>query len=204
MLSRREQADLAYSAVSRQIHELNQIRGTGEEKALLANLRRAAGKSPAEVPEIWGAVLSGLETEDRGRRSLGADESAVFLTMTLYAVASQGRDSRSQEVQQKGVSLGKAAGLVVRKDPEKMASMQTRLKSVLSSRQYAEIGTKLRTLIPLLIADGGLDFPMLAKDLVLLSDPHTKSQVGIFWAREFVRAMSPEKKAEEDSTQEKE
>lgn len=201
MMNRNEQADRAYIAVSRQIQELEKIRGTGEEKALLANLRRAAGKSPAEVPEVWGAILSNLDTEEPSRRSLTPEENATFLALTLYAIASQGRDSKGHEVQQNGISLGKAAGLVVRKDPEKLKSMQSRMKSVLASRYYPEIGVKLRTLIPLLTADSGLDFPMLAKDLVFLSDPHTKSRVAIFWARGFVNAMNSGKKTEGETAE---
>lgn len=205
-MTQSEKADQVYRSVSRTIKHLEETKGSPETKALLANLRHGAGKSPAQLPDVWGTVLEGLSFIDENSRKISPEENAVYLTMTLYALGCQGQDSKSQKIQQPGVSLGQAVGLLVRKDPQKLRNMQIRMKSLLNSRDYTQMGVKLRTLISMICKDGGLDFPLLAKDLYWMGFPNSRNMTGISWARAFVRTVtlpeSDEEKKGEDHEKE--
>lgn len=47
----------------RQIQFLIRQKETSVGKAMLANLRRGIGKTPGELPELWGAFLNEMPSE---------------------------------------------------------------------------------------------------------------------------------------------
>lgn len=76
--------------------------------ALLAQLRRGAGKTPDQVPELWG--LTGTEAlyaqgpMEEGQAAQA--ETAVHLAVTLYALHQQSQRSRRMHVP--GIEIGAA------------------------------------------------------------------------------------------------
>lgn len=189
---------MAENAVKREIGYLDSIKDTGPGKAAFANLRRGAGKTPDQMPETWGLVLDGLNPEQNRSRNISPDESAVYTALTLYALGCQGQDSKTQPVQQDGVNLGMAVGKLVKKDSGNLVSLQSRMKALLGSRDDRQTAIQLRTLIPMICKDGGLDFPQLAADLVRLQSDYMKRQVGIKWARGFVTESRRDNKAKSE------
>lgn len=196
-MSRRSDADLAYQAVAAKIHWLENRKGWHESKAMLANLRRGLGKSPAQMPEIWGFILEDLNPGSTRQKGISAAENAVYQALTLYALGCQGQDAKTQKIQQDGVNVGQAVGRLVKKDPKRLKNLQLRMKGLMQSRTPAAIGIKLRALIPMICEEGGLDFPMLARDLVRLEYPESRNQVGIAWARAFVAETGPMNESDE-------
>lgn len=185
----KERADIAYEATLKGVRSLENLRGTGPGKATLAELRQGLGKNPEEAPESWGKVLSYIQsvrTEEIDNGFITPEEKAVYLAMCLYALGCQGQDNKSQQIQQEGISLGKAVGKLAKGDSNSQNSLQTKLKSLLGAKSYNTFAVQLRALIPMICKKGGLDFPRLAKDLVYLQYSSSKKNVGIQWIRSFV------------------
>lgn len=197
-----KQGSLAYAVVCSKIEWFVEHRGKPEAKALLAQLRRTIGKSPVQNPEIWETVLMGVNPDGGGAGTISPAENAVLLVLGLYAIACQGQDYKTHPIQQKGVSLGKAVGILVGKDSKKRDAMLIRMKKLIASKNFFQVGVNLRALIPMICKEGGLDFPLLAKDLVKLDSAKTKNEVSISWARAFVMASrsseASNKKGEEN------
>ena len=49
--------------VAQQLFRLEQQRGVSAGRAALAQLRRGIGHVPGELPQLWGAFLSGMPEE---------------------------------------------------------------------------------------------------------------------------------------------
>ena len=119
-----------YNYVASKIHWLENAE-PAEAKANLALLRRAAGKQLSEVPDVWGMVLEELpDSLLRNTRGPSAAEEAIFLSLKNYGMAMQGHEAKSDSVQEKGVSLGAAAGLYSKKYGEEESRIFLRLKKV--------------------------------------------------------------------------
>ena len=80
-------------------------------KAMLANLRRGAGKTPGELPELWGIFLNGIPDEMLSRNGEPTKEEwAIYISLTLYALHQQGN---SESIHKDGVGFGKAAAMLM-------------------------------------------------------------------------------------------
>ena len=49
--------------VDRRIRRILSMPAPGPQKAMLANLRRGAGKAPGELPALWGVLLEDFPEE---------------------------------------------------------------------------------------------------------------------------------------------
>ena len=93
--------------VAGQVQNLVKQRETSGGRAMLAKLRRGIGRTPGEIPELWGAFLSGLDESLYGQNgNPSRAEWAIYLSLTMFALHQQGS---AESVQQENVSLGKAA-----------------------------------------------------------------------------------------------
>ena len=64
----------------RQIQFLIRQKETSVGKAMLANLRRGIGKTPGELPELWGAFLNEMPSELYGNSGMPSEaEWAVYI-----------------------------------------------------------------------------------------------------------------------------
>ena len=103
--------------VDRRISRILSMPAPGPQKALLANLRRGAGKAPGELPALWGVLLEDFPEEwmnSRGAPSRA--EWAAYIALTLFAVHQQGNDPAASPMHCAGCPLGRAVRRLVPAD----------------------------------------------------------------------------------------
>ena len=88
-------ADSVSDYVGRKIHLLEN--GSPSSKAMMASLRKCAGKDIRDSPDSWEITLSGLPEQMEGKAlpdglAPSVAENAVHVTLTLFAVHMQSRD----------------------------------------------------------------------------------------------------------------
>ena len=174
------------------------------DKATLAILRRAAGKTPEKDPLAWSCVLDTLLPDF----SVGKDDNAnsaelaAFIALTLYALHQR---SLHTPMHQKGnKSLGTAvAELTLASDSK---SIKSRLDTLMVARTASATSYHLRSLISLLHAyEIPLDYAQLACDLRKLYTPFAeyfssvsarqksydlRESVILRWGRDYASTLS--------------
>ncbi|WP_084959970.1 type I-E CRISPR-associated protein Cse2/CasB [Thermoactinospora rubra] len=160
--------------------------------ALLARLRRGAGKLPQDVPDLWGMTgtdrLYDRQTLPEGPAVRA--ETALFLAVTLYALHQQSHSQRGMH--EEGVELGAA---VRRLMPPGTIEEPIR-------RRFVRVGTagtrdalalRLREVVSLLRREAvPLDYALLAQQLYLAQYPDGLRQVRQSWGRGF-HAYQPDR-----------
>lgn len=187
-----EKRNMVYGFTKGRIEKLGAEGQTMTGKANLALLRRGLGKQPFENPDLWGLVLDKLpkdllpEDYQKRRGCLSPAEEAIYAALTLYALAQQGKDTKTQNMHAEGNSVGKAVGLAAGSDPEQQARMLSKLKKVLSVRDHTAMERSLRSLIQILKEkEIRLDYAMLAADLYSYHFPEGKTRVRNSWAHDY-------------------
>lgn len=150
------------------------------DKGILANLRRGVGKSPGDIPLIWGYFLEGMEEAGISCHSRRAEPSyeewAIFLALTLYAVHQQGKTevmhagwigevqqedkqelSRPKQIQDLGKALAALAILNAKTntaddilEDTNVKKIQKRLQIISSSENIKEVSHHIRCTVQLL------------------------------------------------------
>lgn len=183
-----------YTYTASKIHELEKRSDTTGGKALLANLRRGIGKTPGELPELWGILLEQMpESFSEGsERKRSNAEKAIYHALTLYALSRQGN---SETTNASGVSLGKAAAQLAGADENRREAVLRRLKQILACKSVDELAVKLRSFIQLLKGEGiTLDFARLAQDMYRYAYPEGRESVRMAWARDFYKQQAQDYK----------
>lgn len=181
-MEKKSKASLVRQYVESKLMYLGNIADTGRGKAMLANLRRGIGKSPGDLPELWGVIFDGLPEELMGKGKASGAEWAVYTALTLYAMHRQGSD---KEVHTKDVSIG-AASVKLIKDEDDRDRILNRLNLVVTSNSFEDLAYHLRGLVQLLKNDGiALDYAKLARDLYLFNIPERADEVKLHWGRDF-------------------
>lgn len=158
---------------------------TKRNGAMLAKLRRGAGRTPGELPELWGAFLNGIPDEllsSSGEPTPA--EWAIYLSLTLYALHQQGS---SESVHAEGISLGKAAaGLMNEPSDEERERVLRRFGPVVTAKDMHELSHHLRCLIELLRSKGiRLDHVRLAEDIFEYQFAESRKRVRLRWGQDF-------------------
>ena len=170
-------------------------------KARLAELRHGAGNAPGEIPTLWGMIFDELPEEMLGRYGKPSSaEWAIYDAMTIYAVHQQGNDPETNNMNVKGISLGKAAcDLVFAKDgtEDDRERVSRRFYPIVLAADIETFTYYLRTFIPLLRGAGiGLDYAMLARDIYLCQSESGRSSVQIRWGQDYYSSNHEEGKNE--------
>lgn len=159
--------------------------------AMLAKLRRAAGKDVSETPEIWEFTLADLPENLSGyvkdREYMPSDgERAIHVALTLYAIHAQGSQESPDE---RGISLGAAVNKLVRIAGNNSEPIKRRFSAVATSSDLNELAHHLRGLVQLFKASGNIkmDYPKLAKDLYTFSFPDGRSNIMFHWAEDLFK-----------------
>lgn len=159
------------------------LSGSPAAQADLARLRRAVGKKPGAVAEVWELTLGGVpifgayQGDEPSR-----NEWATHVAMTLYSMHQR---SRSEAMHQTGLGLGTA---VSRLRPDADSATVRRFTAVATATDMAEISYHARSLVGQLRDSGvGLDYGLLAEQLVFIQIPQRASGVRLRWGREFYR-----------------
>lgn len=189
--------------VSGRIFLLTGNLNAGDVKARLAQLRRGIGKTPGELPELWGIFLQTLPEELMGKgNEPSRAEWAIYTSLTLYALHQQGH-SEPMNLQGKENSLGCAARKLVHSDDAEERIM-LKLSMAAQSDDMTELAYRLKTLIRLLSADNiQLDYIDLAKDLFLFQSEKHIDKIRLKWGQDFYRDIKSIDKEEGESDEEK-
>lgn len=157
--------------------------------ATLAQLRAAVTSPP-------GSAYAILEQTQVPAEHLGTTwgddptdtEHAKHTALTLWAVHQQSKRDRDMHVD--GPGLGAAIGLLTRAAPSPEA-VRRRFAALGTATTYDESLYHLRALIKQLRGhDIGLDYGLLADDLVTLRRPGGHDRVRGLWGRELYRGLS--------------
>jgi len=165
----------------------------GSAVALLAQLRRGAGKLPADVPELWGLTgtdhLYGqaprLETDET---AAARAEAALFLALTLYSLHQQSHTDR--DMHQPGATFGAAVRQLMGKELDE--PIRKRFVQIGTSSTAAILADRLRGMVKLLHAESiSLDYTQLAAQLYRTQLPGGLTQVRQAWGRGFHAYQRP-------------
>lgn len=151
-----------------------------------AKLRRAVGKPPGSIPNIWDITLQGAPEEwDSRNENPSKQEWAVHTALTLYALHRQGKD-RSMNAEK--VSFGTAISRLIQGDENKMESVRRRFNAVATSEEFSELAHHARSLVQLMkAADIPMDYPLFAKDLFIFQLPGFDDGVRLRWGEDFYK-----------------
>ncbi len=174
-----------------------------QQKAMLANLRRGIGRSPGDMPELWGVFLQDMPPEMQQERG-GAtrEEWAIYLALTLYALHQQGYSiSKNENMNQEGASLGGAVSQLIKpeEDPTENSVLR-RFNALATASDIRECAHHLRGMVQLLRPNAiPLDYPKLAKDLYELQFKDKAPIVRLHWGQDYYwKFQSNEEKEKTD------
>lgn len=189
--------------VKRRLFLLTDNLNAGDAKALLAQLRRGIGKSPGELPELWGIFLQTLPEE---LMSKGYDPSraewAIYTALTLFALHQQGH-SDSVHLQGRENSLGCSVRKLIHSDEEE-ERIRFKLSVAAQSEDMAELSYRLKTLVRLFSAENiSLDYVDLAKDLFLFQSETYRDRIRLKWGQDFYRIVKTNENGKEEENEEK-
>ena len=167
----------------------------GEGKAILANLRRGAGKAPGEAPEILGFLLTEMPEDFLSKgTSATREEWACYIALTLYALHQQGNDPVIAPMNtDKYCSIGAALSALAAAYDDRNAKsrLAVKLQALSSSKDMSELAYHLRSDIKLLKTKGiPLNYPQLAEELYDYQFAERRSGIFLRWAQDFYRTTS--------------
>ena len=156
-------------------------------KASLAIMRRGIGRSPGEIPELWGDFLLDMPDVMLGNgREISRAEWATYIALTCFALHQQGR-SGNDPMHVEGISLGKAANRLIKKEDDR-ERISRRFYPVAMSENMKDMSSRLRGLITLFRSEGiPLDYGKLAMDLYDYQLPEYRESVRLRWGEDFCR-----------------
>ena len=181
------------------IRRILELKNEGQRKAILANLRRGAGRTPGELPELWGEFLEGVPEDlcGTGKDDPNWTEWAVYTALTLFALHQQGHDCEKSPMHKENIGLGTAVAQTVSPENVKMsdderkaafARVRRRFNIVATASSMEKLSWHLRGLIQLISSQSvGLDYGRLARDLYLYQIPAVQKSVRLQWGRDLYR-----------------
>lgn len=181
---------------AKKLAQLQEQRGEASFRGILAHLRRGAGCTPGEMPQLWGFFLDGMPEEWMGNREPSRAEWAIYTALTLFALHQQGKDPETEWMSQPGAPLGKSvAGLIG--SPEEESRVARRFHTLATSASMEELSHHMRGMVQLLRSKNiPLDYPALAEDLFWYQNAEYQAQVRLRWGQDFYRRTLPEQAEE--------
>ena len=181
--------------------KLSEIRYTSppRQRAILASLRKGAGKEIGEASDATAVILDGFPEELMSYSSEASyAENATYTALILYVLHQQGRDPKGESMHKYGVGLGKAVRMMIPPSENSAdSSIAKRFFRVCSARNVVEISEHLRGLVRLLKNKGiPMDYVQLAKDLYWLQFPEIAPKIRLKWGEDFYKTNKIEKEEE--------
>lgn len=177
---------LIHEYVSKKTGYLLQEKENSGGKATLARLRRGIGKTPGEIPELWGIFLNELPARLTSNNGIPTSaEWAVYISMTLFAMHQQGS---SDSVHAEGISFGKAvAGLMDENTDEERGRIMRRFAPIITAKDMPEFSHHMRCMIQLFKANEKihLDYVKLAEDIYDFQYEESRKKVQLRWGQDF-------------------
>jgi len=181
--------------VRRKIEILNEE--TPKNQAMCAKLRRAIGKPPGSMPEIWDVTLQGAPDRWQGYDGQASNaEWAVHTALALYALHRQGKlDSMNSDAN----SFAAATARIILRDEGRSDAIRRRFNAVATAVEFTELAYHARGIIQLLKAEGiPMNYPQFAQDLFLFQNPGGTDRIRLRWGEDFYRVLDYNKGKEED------
>lgn len=155
--------------------------------AALARLRRAIRFAPGADPDVWDDTIGLIPDSYIGTsEEPNPWERAAHHTMTLFALHRQGS---MEEAQIDGRTPGATFGVLARKranGESDSEGVRRRFDAMVTATTPEESAYHLRGLVLLMKSDKiGLDYGLLADDLVQLWSPRSRDMVRLRWARQY-------------------
>ena len=178
------------------IQSILEMANDGSRKAILANLRRGAGRDPGELPELWGEFLENLpETLYGSERGPSRAEWAIYTALTLFALHQQGHDPKQERerMHQEKIGLGAAAAKIALADGAEdkdsaMERVRRRFNIAVTADSMEKLSWHLRGLVQLMSDKSiGMDYGKLAADLYRYQFPAMRNKVRLEWGQDFYR-----------------
>ncbi|MFF4900462.1 type I-E CRISPR-associated protein Cse2/CasB [Streptomyces sp. NPDC001068] len=175
------------------------LRDSPKDVAVLARLRRGAGREAADLPDLWTLVdTSPLHTRLDGMRPLGEEElvraeDALHAALTLWALHQQSRGTRMHRphTYQRPTGLGAAVRRLMPPDGID-EPVRKRLVRAGTAPDLTSLSQRLRDVIVLLRrADIPLDYGLLAGQLYTWQRPGGADTVRREWGRSFHSWQEP-------------
>ncbi|WP_393096717.1 type I-E CRISPR-associated protein Cse2/CasB [Streptomyces sp. LN325] len=161
--------------------------------AALARLRRGAGRTAAEMPDLWSLVDTGpLHERDGARRALSEveltrAEDALYTACTLWALHQQSRGARMHRTHTREQPGGLGAAVRRLMPPNDIDEpVRGRLVRAATAATPLVLAQRLRDIVVLLRrADFPLDYGLLAGQLYAWQWPGGPEAVRRDWGRSF-------------------
>ncbi|MFD8812169.1 type I-E CRISPR-associated protein Cse2/CasB [Streptomyces sp. NPDC059627] len=175
------------------------LRDSPKDVAVLARLRRGAGRDAADLPDLWTLVdTSPLNTRLDGVRPLGEKElvraeDALHAALTLWALHQQSRSARMHRPHTYKQPAGLGAAVRRLMPPDGIDEpVRKRLVRAGTAPDLTTLSQRLRDLIVLLRrADIPLDYGLLAGQLYTWQCPGGADTVRREWGRSFHSWQEP-------------
>ena len=168
---------------------------SGETKAALANMRRGVGKTPGEIPALWGLLFDGFPENLMGFDGNPSEaEWAVYTALTLFSVHQQSKSLSDAFMSRENLKFGNAVRLLAhntKPEDDEFERVRRKFNIVATSADIRELSHHLRGLIQLMRSEGiPLDYPKLAADLYEWQFPDGLLRVRLNWGQDFYRASA--------------
>ncbi|MEU9313449.1 type I-E CRISPR-associated protein Cse2/CasB [Streptomyces sp. NPDC048256] len=189
--------DLAAAQISR--WQEGYLRDSPQDVAVLARLRRGAGRDAGDLPDLWTLVdTAPLHARRDGVRPLAEEElvradNALHAALTLWALHQQSRGARMHRSHSRARPAGLGAA-VRRLMPHDGIDepVRKRLVRAGTAPDLTALSQRLRDLIVLLRrADVPLDYGLLAGQLYTWQQPGGADTVRREWGRSFHAGQQP-------------
>lgn len=176
------------------------LRDNPKDVAVLARLRRGAGRDAAEVPDLWSLVDTGPlhirtgELRPLSEQELTRAENAVHAALTLWALHQQSRGLRMHRAHTQKQPTGLGAAVRRLMPPNDIDEpVRKRLVRAGTAADLTTLTQRLRDILVLLRrADIPLDYGLLAGQLYTWQWPGGPSAVRREWGRSFHAWQQPE------------
>jgi len=149
-------------------------------KASLAKLRRAAGKSVEECPDVWEITLLNAPR-------WGQCKEVLHTVLTLYALHKQGNNSSMSDEK---TGFGTAVAKLIDSETKNVESIRRRFNLVATSQEFSELSYHARGLIQMLRAKNiPMDYVRFALDLNWIMQPDYAGKIRLKWGEQFYGNM---------------
>lgn len=174
--------------VTRRINQLigaDPSRLSPNSKAMLAQLRQAAGSEPGTVPSVWAITLEGIPAElPRGQRERA--EKAIHTALTQFAVHQQSRGRAMHDPRQPfGRAVRRLAEISNKAEPHE-SPVYARFTAMSTATSLPGLLAHSRGLITQLRThEIGFDYGRYADDLYWFLNPTATPDTHRRWGRDF-------------------
>ncbi|MDO5738018.1 MAG: type I-E CRISPR-associated protein Cse2/CasB [Eubacteriales bacterium] len=190
--------------IARKIESLQAMENESAVRATLAHLRRGVGKPPGALPELWEIFFDGFPEELEGRGGIASRaETAIHISLCLFASHQQGKDICTDCVHQKDIGFGQAVARMV-ENKDELERVKRRFDAVVTAGSVNEFAKHAQGLIKQLRAKGiTLDYGQLAADIYRYGNAASRDSVRLNWGRNFYYQLHQNfnKKTEEEDNE---